>query len=98
MEAEEITRCICGQQEYPGPPVMGRDKPTVKDEGALTVSTAASEALSEDPGSFFIQCDSCKVWQHGGCVGIMDESLNPDEYFCEQCRKDFHKLFIAANG
>jgi hypothetical protein len=97
-EAEEITRCICGHQEYPGPPVTGHDKVGVKDEAAQELSAAASEALSEDPGSFFIQCDNCKVWQHGGCVGIMDESLNPDEYFCEQCRKDFHKIHTALNG
>jgi hypothetical protein len=45
-----------------------------------------------------VQCDVCKVWQHGGCVGIMTEESSPDEYFCEQCRQDLHKLWTASNG
>jgi hypothetical protein len=97
-DAEEITRCICGHSDFPGLPVLGRDKVGVKDEGAQPLSAPESEALSEDLGAFFIQCDSCKVWQHGGCVGLMHESLIPEEYFCEECRKDFHKLHVALNG
>jgi hypothetical protein len=31
-------------------------------------------------------------------VGIMSEDASPDEYFCEQCRKDLHKIYTAANG
>lgn len=40
----------------------------------------------------FVMCDSCKVWQHGGCVGIFDESTNPDNYFCEECKPELHQL------
>lgn len=58
----------------------------------------ASSLLAEDAGGLFIQCDVCKVWQHGGCVGIMEESKSPEEYFCEQCRKDLHKITTSANG
>lgn len=54
--------------------------------------------MSDDIGSMFIQCDSCKVWQHGGCVGIMDEDMSPDEYFCEECRKDLHRIRGESNG
>jgi gas vesicle protein len=54
--------------------------------------------MSDDIGSMFIQCDSCKVWQHGGCVGIMDEAMSPDEYFCEECRKDLHRIKSETNG
>jgi PHD-finger len=103
-DEEEITRCICGQQDYPGLPPKAREaahrsitvKSGIKDE--LANSTAASDILSEDAGSLFIQCDSCKVWQHGGCVGIMDEAMTPDEYFCEECRKDLHKIVFCVNG
>ncbi|CAI6340913.1 unnamed protein product [Periconia digitata] len=71
-EEDEVTRCLCGQQEYPGPP--------------------------SDAGGLFIQCDICKVWQHGGCVGIMDEAASPDEYFCEECRDDLHKVMVSSKG
>lgn len=60
--------------------------------------SAASDPLADEPGSLFIQCDKCQVWQHGGCVGIMDEASCPDEYFCEECRKDLHKIITHSNG
>jgi len=95
-EEEEITRCLCGQQDYPGLPPSRREalllgRETIKPEGDQP-PLDPSELLSDEIGSMFIQCDSCKVWQHGGCVGIMDEETSPDEYFCEECRKDLHKI------
>jgi hypothetical protein len=69
----------------------------VKPEEGLP-PTDSSDLLSDDIGSMFIQCDSCKVWQHGGCVGIMDEEMSPDEYFCEECRKDLHRIRGEPNG
>ncbi|ODH26414.1 hypothetical protein ACO22_04632 [Paracoccidioides brasiliensis] len=103
---EEITRCLCGQQDYPGLPLIYQDggssgatKLGMKDDLAPGASASAAEDMqSEEPGSLFIQCDSCKVWQHGGCVGIMEEASSPDEYFCEMCRKDLHKIIVASNG
>jgi hypothetical protein len=104
-EEEEVTRCICGQQDYPGRPVPLGDHqkpPTVKighkDPKDPNTALASSEVAPEEVGGLFIQCDTCKVWQHGGCVGIMDESISPDEYYCELCRRDLHKVFFAANG
>ena len=88
---EEVTRCICGKQEYPGLPDPDPAKPVLKDQ-----SDPAS--FAEDTTGWFIQCDICKVWQHGGCVGIMDEATSPEEYFCEQCRKDLHKVTTTAHG
>ncbi|TID12966.1 hypothetical protein CANINC_005065 [Pichia inconspicua] len=43
---------------------------------------------------FFIQCEKCAVWQHGYCVGIPDEDHAPEKYWCEQCKPEFHTLFI----
>ncbi|EEP78877.1 conserved hypothetical protein [Uncinocarpus reesii 1704] len=104
-DEEEITRCICGQQDYPGLPAASREaigrnylKAGIKVESNQDPSASASEIPSDDAGSLFIQCDSCKVWQHGGCVGIMEEALSPDEYFCEKCRKDLHKVIVSGNG
>ncbi|KAJ6107846.1 Zinc finger PHD-type [Penicillium sp. IBT 18751x] len=98
-EEEEVTRCICGQQEYPGLPLSRREalsRGAIKLEGHP--ATDSSDMLPDDIGSMFIQCDSCKVWQHGGCVGIMDEETSPDEYFCEECRKDLHTIRDEVNG
>lgn len=104
-DEEEITRCICGQQDYPGLPPSRREAfdcgglaSGIKDESALNLPTDASDMLPEEIGSMFIQCDACKVWQHGGCVGIMDEAMSPEEYFCEECRKDLHKIKTESNG
>lgn len=96
---EEITRCICGQLEYPGMPVPVGDTPKVTSKIRGSVEPlVASAPLPEDAGGLFIQCDVCKVWQHGGCVGIMEEAMSPEEYFCEQCRKDLHRITSTATG
>lgn len=83
-EDEEITRCICGQQEYPGPP--------------LSEAFSAIESKSDDAGGLFIQCDGCGVWQHGGCVGIVDERHSPEKYFCEICRPKQHEVHTDVRG
>ncbi|PFH59198.1 hypothetical protein XA68_12682 [Ophiocordyceps unilateralis] len=87
-EEDEAVRCICGSEDYPGrPPVEGPD-----------ADFFAGIELTEDVTGFFVQCDICKVWQHGACVGIFSAESSPDEYFCEQCRKDLHKIHAASNG
>lgn len=99
-EEEEVTRCLCGQQEYPGLPPSRREalgRGTIKLESGQ-VPTDLSDPMSDEIGSMFIQCDLCKVWQHGGCVGIMDEATSPDEYFCEECRKDLHSIKDEPHG
>jgi hypothetical protein len=98
-EEDEVTRCICGQQDYPGlPPSRRQDKAAVKHDPGLNSSTDTSDVLQDEIGSMFIQCDTCKVWQHGGCVGIMDEAMSPEEYFCEECRRDLHRITNESNG
>lgn len=103
-ESEEVTRCICGNAEYPGPPSFAQDggrphgtKAGVKEETAPKV-LAGSDGLLDDTGNFFIQCDNCQVWQHGGCVGLLDESMSPDEYFCEECKPEYHKIHRTSTG
>ena len=90
---EEVTRCICGNQEYPGLPVSAGDS-----NPSSSKNDPGSTTFTEDTTGWFIQCDDCKVWQHGGCVGIMDETTSPEEYFCEQCRKDLHQVTATAKG
>lgn len=97
QEEDEAVRCICGFDEYPGPPPFEEDsKQGVKD--TIDIDPIFTTDVNDDTAGFFVQCDICKVWQHGACVGIMTEEASPDEYFCEQCRKDFHKIFTASNG
>jgi hypothetical protein len=87
-EEDEAVRCICGNDEYPGrPPVDSPD-----------ADIFAAVELTEDVTGFFVQCDVCKVWQHGACVGIFSAESSPDEYFCELCRKELHKIHTATNG
>ncbi|KZZ89654.1 transcriptional regulator Cti6 [Moelleriella libera RCEF 2490] len=87
-EEDEAVRCLCGSEDYPGPPpVDGPD-----------ADIFAGIELTDEVTGFFVQCDICKVWQHGACVGIFSAESSPDEYFCEQCRKDLHKIHSAASG
>jgi len=83
-DEEDITRCVCGHQDYPGPP--------------LSEAFSSGTAQGEDAGGLFIQCDGCSVWQHGGCVGIIEESQSPDKYYCEECKPREHKLLTDSRG
>lgn len=73
-EYEEVTRCICGNDDLVIP------------------KNSHGEFNNVDTG-FFIQCETCSVWQHGFCVGIKDESHSPEKYWCEQCKPENHTLF-----
>lgn len=88
---EEVTRCICGQQEYPGLPL-------VADDSHAEALKGQNGPITEDATGWFIQCDRCQVWQHGGCMGILDETQSPEKYFCEVCRKDLHRILTDLNG
>ncbi|KAL1896702.1 Histone deacetylase complex subunit [Ceratocystis pirilliformis] len=111
QEDDEAVRCVCGFDDYPGPPPL--PAPQVSD--AVSTPSASTKRsrerdsrsdsefingieVNEDVSGFYVQCDVCKVWQHGACVGIMTEESSPDEYYCEECRKDLHKIHIATNG
>ncbi|KAK4102181.1 hypothetical protein N658DRAFT_354666 [Parathielavia hyrcaniae] len=97
QEEDEAVRCVCGNDEYQGPPPLDEDsKHGFKHAFGLDPFFSADP--TDDTAGLFVQCDICKVWQHGGCVGIMTEDSSPDEYFCEQCRQDLHKLWTASNG
>ncbi|KAL0937598.1 histone deacetylase complex subunit cti6 [Colletotrichum truncatum] len=96
QEDDESVRCVCGFDEYPGPPPFEEDPKHGKQNPEADFF--ASIELSEEVSGLFVQCDVCKVWQHGACVGIFTEESSPDEYFCEKCRKDLHKIHTATNG
>jgi len=97
QEEDEAVRCICGFDDYPGPPPFNED-PKIGSKDNDEIDPIFATDLTDDAAGFFVQCDVCKVWQHGACVGIMTEESSPDEYFCEECRRDLHKIFTASNG
>ncbi|CAK4034340.1 histone deacetylase complex subunit cti6 [Lecanosticta acicola] len=82
---DEITRCICGYPEYPGLP------------SSEAFKHIPSTQL-EDAGALFISCDGCDTWQHGGCVGIIDDSQVPDRYFCFLCQPKMHAIRRDSKG
>lgn len=96
-EDDGVVRCLCGLEDYPGPPIYDEDTKEGIKEGIEEPFITVAD-VTEDLAGFFVQCDVCKVWQHGGCVGIQSEEQSPDEYFCEKCRKELHKIFTAPNG
>jgi hypothetical protein len=95
-EDSEAVRCICGQEEYVAPQLDEDTKEGIKE--GIEDSLVPPGEVTEDLAGFFLQCDLCHVWQHGGCVGIFAEESSPDEYFCEECRKDLHRIYTAPNG
>ena len=49
-----------------------------------------------DESGLYIQCEQCSVWQHGFCVGIVEDV--PDKYWCEQCKPELHDLYTDDEG
>ncbi|KDQ57480.1 hypothetical protein JAAARDRAFT_35195 [Jaapia argillacea MUCL 33604] len=71
----------------------GTDQPEEEEEAGITRCVCGGSGEdNEDAGEFMVQCETCKVWQHGLCMGYEAESqISADEdYFCEQCRPDLH--------
>ncbi|KAH7591116.1 PHD-finger [Nakaseomyces glabratus] len=67
----------------------------VEDEGETRC--ICGELEPPDDSGFFIQCETCNVWQHGVCVGISNSNGDkpPDKYWCEQCRPELHRLYYT---
>ncbi|PKX95473.1 putative PHD finger domain protein [Aspergillus novofumigatus IBT 16806] len=49
----------------------------------------------EDIERDMICCDQCSAWQHNDCMGLtFAKGEEPDEYFCELCRPENHKVLL----
>ncbi|KAK1149214.1 Transcription factor bye1 [Aspergillus melleus] len=49
----------------------------------------------EDVERDMICCDQCSAWQHNDCMGLtFAKGEEPDEYFCEQCKPENHKVLL----
>ncbi|KAI5963203.1 CTI6 [Candida pseudojiufengensis] len=80
-DEEEVTRCICGQDELSSNLINPNLAQLLKKEYKITI----------DQG-LFIQCEKCGVWQHGYCVGLYENEDVPDKYWCEECKPENHIL------
>ncbi|KAJ6593946.1 hypothetical protein B0H19DRAFT_1205351 [Mycena capillaripes] len=72
----------------------GAQQPAEEEENGVTRCICGRED-DPDAGEFMVQCETCKVWQHGLCMGYDSEAqLHDDDYYCEQCRPDFHTDYL----
>ncbi|GAA6055796.1 hypothetical protein JCM3770_004805 [Rhodotorula araucariae] len=70
---------------------QGEDEDDEGDEGDGGVTRCVCREDNEEMASgLMIQCDTCKCWQHGPCVGLWDEKECPNRYFCELCKPNLH--------
>lgn len=92
---EEVTRCVCGLTDYPGPPPS--EKWGARGESRSPSPKDSADPPKDDEGSLFIQCDICQVWQHGGCVGVR-QIRSEEAYSCERCRPDLHEIITGYQG
>ncbi|XP_055039558.2 PHD finger protein 20 isoform X1 [Misgurnus anguillicaudatus] len=40
---------------------------------------------AEEENDFMLQCEECLYWQHGTCMGLLEENV-PEQYTCFVCR------------
>ncbi|KAF8806383.1 hypothetical protein BYT27DRAFT_7167594 [Phlegmacium glaucopus] len=65
--------------------------PQEEEEQGITRCVCGSAEDDPDAGEFMVQCETCKVWQHGLCMGYQSEDqVHDDDYYCEQCRPELH--------
>ena len=96
QDDDEAVRCVCGQEEYPGPPSLDDLKHAAKD--GFNLDSVFPTEITDDLAGFYVQCDVCKVWQHGACVGLTNDETLPEYYYCDDCRGDLHKIYTSSNG
>ncbi|KAF9465047.1 hypothetical protein BDZ94DRAFT_1255182 [Collybia nuda] len=65
---------------------------TEEEEQGITRCICGSTGEDDpDAGEFMVQCETCKVWQHGLCMGFESEDqLHDDDYYCEICKPTMH--------
>ncbi|CAA7261618.1 unnamed protein product [Cyclocybe aegerita] len=62
-----------------------------EEEQGITRCVCGSAEDDPDAGEFMVQCEGCKAWQHGLCMGYQSEDqLHDDDYYCELCKPDLH--------
>ncbi|KAF8200778.1 hypothetical protein BJ912DRAFT_1122906 [Pholiota molesta] len=63
-----------------------------EEEQGITRCVCGSTEDDPDAGEFMVQCETCKVWQHGLCMGyISEDQVHDDDYYCELCKPQMHE-------
>ncbi|KAA6413283.1 MAG: hypothetical protein FRX48_03027 [Lasallia pustulata] len=73
-------------------------EPTPHEDEAPAIIRCICGAVEEDEDDErkMIVCDRCDAWQHNECMELPnDDSLLPDEYFCEVCKPEDHQGLLA---
>ncbi|KAF9033311.1 hypothetical protein BDZ89DRAFT_1063055 [Hymenopellis radicata] len=70
---------------------LAQDAADEDEEQSVTRCVCGSTEDDPDAGEFMVQCETCKVWQHGLCMGYESEDqLQFDDYYCELCKPELH--------
>nr|XP_057922526.1 PHD finger protein 20 isoform X2 [Doryrhamphus excisus] len=61
--------------------------PLSLDSGAVSNDQEIVRCICEveEENDFMIQCEECLCWQHGACMGLLEDNV-PDRYACYICR------------
>lgn len=79
------TRCVCEDSGV----CCRQPRATPLSDRRFLADFVANDDL--DAAGFMIQCEMCKAWQHGLCMGFASESAIPQgDYYCEQCKPEDH--------
>ncbi|CAK0735069.1 hypothetical protein CVIRNUC_000523 [Coccomyxa viridis] len=86
----ELLACIVANR-FKGPRLpaeLTEEAPAGELEEVVRCSCGASSAQqsASDFSGLWLQCDRCKCWQHGPCVGHPDKAPK-GEYICYECAK-----------
>ncbi|KAJ6586970.1 hypothetical protein DFH09DRAFT_1142129 [Mycena vulgaris] len=84
--------------DQPPDPAPDAPQPVVEEEENGVTRCICGREDDPDAGEFMVQCETCKVWQHGLCMGYDSEALlQDDDYYCEQCRPEFHTEYLKKS-
>lgn len=73
--AEGLTRCVCAEDS--------QFESSQLERAALMVLRFSAEELGQ---ALMIQCDTCKCWQHGPCVGLWGEKVSQNPFPCDSAQ------------
>ncbi|TFK21977.1 hypothetical protein FA15DRAFT_672019 [Coprinopsis marcescibilis] len=78
-------------EDIPDSATDGNPQADEEEEQGITRCVCGSSEDDPDAGEFMVQCEGCKVWQHGLCMGYQSEDqVHDDDYYCEQCKPELH--------
>ncbi|KAG1148518.1 hypothetical protein G6F37_011591 [Rhizopus arrhizus] len=79
------------KQKAPEPVVVSEEEEEEEEEEESAEDESVTRCVCGKQHSIglMVCCDDCEVWQHCQCMGLEEEDI-PDQYFCEQCRPEYH--------